>query len=227
MSVSEEEVYAWLKSSVLEENRPMLCKTLTPNQHYPYLRSKFVLSRDEEELIEAEPTTKQKVHTFLEILMKKNGKGYDELVKSILQERTQIFVATKLNQAFEEKLKRLRAIAASKCKDTSSQQTGPTPIENLQKADLTKLGDLPKFESLQSQVSTVSGSVLRDSWKSACSDSVLESDNLPIPVMQKKVPDVEELRLSRKESCENSFEEDLDETKSVTDSIISESESKA
>ena len=38
--------------------------------------------------------------------MKKGRKGFDELVISIIQERTQIFLAESLNKAFEEKRKR-------------------------------------------------------------------------------------------------------------------------
>ncbi len=39
--------------------------------------------------------------------MTKGSKGFDELVKSLIQERTQLFVAEELNRAFEEKKKRL------------------------------------------------------------------------------------------------------------------------
>lgn len=229
MSVSEEEMHARLKASVLDENRPVLCKNLDPKLHYPYLRSKYVLSEEDEELIEVQPIRQQKVHKFIDILMKKGRPGYDELIKSIIQERTQIFLAKQLNQAFEEKVKRLRALLAANnnMRDSSLSQIPADSLKQSTDASPIKIMDLPNFDSLQSSTDTVS-SLVSDSLKSSCSDIGVDTDKLPVPVMKQKVVDIETLKLSRKESCENSFDEDLEDNKSLTDSVFtSGSESRA
>ena len=61
------------------------------------------MSRDDEEIIESQKTTKEKVHVLIDILMKKVPQGFDEIVKSLIQERTQVHVAEMLNKEFENK----------------------------------------------------------------------------------------------------------------------------
>ena len=64
-----------------------------------------MLSRDDEEMIEAEISTKQKTHLLLDILSKKVPKGFDELVKSLIQDKTQIHLAEMLNKEYEQKMR--------------------------------------------------------------------------------------------------------------------------
>ena len=55
----------------------------------------------------------QNVHTFLPMIIQisQGEQGFDELIKSIVNDRTQLHLAQKLNQAFEEKHKRLQGKA--------------------------------------------------------------------------------------------------------------------
>ncbi|XP_045191135.2 caspase recruitment domain-containing protein 9-like [Mercenaria mercenaria] len=231
MSCSDEEILACLKASVLDENRPLLCKTLDPKLHYPYLRSKYVLSEDDEELIEVQQLKKLKVHKFIDILMKKGRKGFDELVISIIQERTQIFLAEALNKAFEEKRKRLQALRASSS-NTGSPAGVATDhghgldqkIEDLS-ISTSSIMNLPKFTDSQPDIGNRNSAPLPDSWSNSLSDLGVDTDTLPKPVMPKSNGD--DLKFVRKKSCENSFDEDLNDIKSLPDSISSESESKA
>ena len=40
--------------------------------------------------------------------MMKGKRGFDEFVKSLIEERTQVFLAEELNKAYEDKVKRVK-----------------------------------------------------------------------------------------------------------------------
>ncbi|KAK3586971.1 hypothetical protein CHS0354_026686 [Potamilus streckersoni] len=110
MPPSLEELILDLKIQVLEEKRAELCKNLTAFEHFPYLRSKYILTLEDEEVIKQELTSKQKNSKFLDILIKRGPKAFDELVKSILEIKTQVFLAEMLNKTYEEKRRMLQVI---------------------------------------------------------------------------------------------------------------------
>ena len=74
-----------------------------------------MLSRDDEELIEAEISTKQKTHLLIDILSKKVPKGFDELVKSLIQDKTQIHLAEMLNTDYEQKKRISKCLVTEGC----------------------------------------------------------------------------------------------------------------
>ena len=74
-----------------------------------------MLSRDDEELIEAEISTKQKTHLLIDILSKKVPKGFDELVKSLIQDKTQIHLAEMLNKEYEQKKRNSKCLVTETC----------------------------------------------------------------------------------------------------------------
>ncbi|KAL3871522.1 hypothetical protein ACJMK2_039515 [Sinanodonta woodiana] len=110
MPPSLEDLILDLKIQVLEEKRAELCKNLTAIEHFPYLRSKYILTLEDEEVIKQELTSKQKNSKFLDLLIKRGPKAFDELVKSILEIKTQVFLAEMLNKTYEEKRRMLQAV---------------------------------------------------------------------------------------------------------------------
>ena len=48
-------------------------------------------------------TTREKVHRLIDILLKRLPQGFDELVKSLIDCRTQTHLAKMLNEEFENK----------------------------------------------------------------------------------------------------------------------------
>ncbi|KAL4219297.1 hypothetical protein ACF0H5_021877 [Mactra antiquata] len=184
---SENEIFAQLKSMVLNENRSLLCSNIEPKLHYPYLRSKLVLCKDNEEEIESQTTTKLKVHKLIDLLIQR-PMGYDHLVKSIIQEKIQIFIAEKLNKDFEEKKKRLMAPALPQ-------------------------GDSHGYSSISSPSSITIKSV-NESLPNRTSTEILykvdrtsqDLDSLPKPVLNNKSIEQDNYQCHNK-SCENSFYE--------------------
>ena len=89
----------------------------------------------------------------------------------------------------------------------------------------TNISSLPQFSALHSDKNCQNLSHSHDSLRISFSDKEIDMDNLPKPTMPKKSED--DLKLYRKKSCENSFDEDMDEVKSLPDTNSTESESKA
>lgn len=142
MAATNKEILESFKLCVLDEKRHFLCLNLTPKDHYPYLRSSRILTEDDEELIELQQLRKQKVHKFLDILIKRGPKGYDELVKSILLQTTQIFVVEQLNKAYEEKQKRFLALLKdSHTPVQHSISTTDTSLSITDKLDTPSIGE--------------------------------------------------------------------------------------
>lgn len=88
---------------ILEEQRHYLCKHLNPQDHFAYLRSKHLLTREDEELIKSEVTSKRRAERFLDILVQKGPNCYKSLVDALLKNGTQLFLAEKLNKEYERK----------------------------------------------------------------------------------------------------------------------------
>jgi hypothetical protein len=89
----------------------------------------------------------------------------------------------------------------------------------------TNLGSLPKFSVLNSDKNYKNSTLSLGTLGNSFSELEVDTDSLPKPTMPKRNED--DLKMYRKKSCENSFDEDLDEVKSLPDSTTSENESKA
>lgn len=92
-----------LLNQVLEEQRYLLCKSIIPDRHYPYLRSKAILNLDDCEEIDAERTTRKKAARFLDIMVSKGPSAYDHLCQSLMLDTTQMHVLKQLNTEYEDK----------------------------------------------------------------------------------------------------------------------------
>lgn len=102
-NVSEEEIQYEVSLNILEEQRFYLCKYLEPQNHFAYLRSKHLLTAEDEEVIKFQISRKQRAEKFLDILLQKEPMCYMGLVDAILKNGTQTFIVTKLNQEYERK----------------------------------------------------------------------------------------------------------------------------
>lgn len=101
--IKEEEILHEVRLNILEEQRHYLCKHLNPQDHFAYLRSKHLLTREDEELIKSEVTSKRRAERFLDILVQKGPNCYKSLVDALLKNGTQLFLAEKLNKEYERK----------------------------------------------------------------------------------------------------------------------------
>ena len=77
--------------------RDYLCKTLRLTVHISFLRSKSILSLDDDQEINAETTNRKKNEKFLDILSTKGSRGYNEFCNAIKAEGTTGHVLDKLN----------------------------------------------------------------------------------------------------------------------------------
>lgn len=71
--------------------------------HFDYLRSKKVLTRDDQDTIKQEPSQSAKAGKLLDIVQTKGPDGYEALVLSIQKNKTQPFLVTMLNKEFESR----------------------------------------------------------------------------------------------------------------------------
>jgi Caspase recruitment domain len=82
----------------------MLCENIDPRRHYCYLRSKEILSCDDQERIDGGQTRKDRASRLIDMLLTKGPTAFDELCASIKEERTQIFLLENLHKALEKEL---------------------------------------------------------------------------------------------------------------------------
>lgn len=61
------------------------------------------MTREDEELIKSEVTSKRRAERFLDILVQKGPNCYKSLVDALLKNGTQLFLAEKLNKEYERK----------------------------------------------------------------------------------------------------------------------------
>lgn len=85
---------------VLEEVRVQFCKNFTPKQHYAYLRSKRILTKDDCEEIEHCVTSTDKANKFLDIVIQKGFPGFVHLCCALDYNGTQTFLLSLLNRKF-------------------------------------------------------------------------------------------------------------------------------
>jgi hypothetical protein len=96
-----EQAVCEIKMKVIEKHYDDLCKYLEPRRHFSFLRSKSVLSQDDQEAINCLAVRTERCQKFLDILMTKGNSGFDELCASLQRERTQPFLLQELNLAYE------------------------------------------------------------------------------------------------------------------------------
>lgn len=97
-------------SEVLEDLRIELCKLLDLRCHFQfinYLKSKRMLSGDEEDDIMAERTRSRQVNRFLDILKQRGFQGFMYFCEAIQDDRTHTELLTKILVAFETKKSKL------------------------------------------------------------------------------------------------------------------------
>ena len=85
---------------------------MTPDAYFPYLRSAYLISVDDQELIQAEKTRKAKSQVLLDILMQKGPRCYEGLIRAIQygSNNTQIFLVENLNKEFEKKKNNMKGL---------------------------------------------------------------------------------------------------------------------
>ncbi|XP_061165294.1 B-cell lymphoma/leukemia 10-like isoform X2 [Saccostrea echinata] len=88
---------------ILEDQRFYLCKYLEPENYYAYLRSKHVMTGEDEEEIKSLRTRRQRAERFLDILILKGPACFKALVDAILRNGTQPHLAAKLNKEYERR----------------------------------------------------------------------------------------------------------------------------
>ncbi|XP_062608518.1 B-cell lymphoma/leukemia 10-like [Saccostrea cucullata] len=86
---------------ILEDQRFYLCKYMEPQNYYAYLRSKHVMTAEDEEEIKSLRTRRQRAERFLDILLLKGPTCFKALVDAILRNGTQPHLAAKLNKEYE------------------------------------------------------------------------------------------------------------------------------
>lgn len=112
--VEEGEILENAKRYILDEKRSYLCKYLNPEDHFDFLRSKFIITRDDSENIKKETTQTSKVGKLLDILLTKGPQAYEMLVLSIQRNKTQTFLVEMLNKEFEKRKNALIALLKDK-----------------------------------------------------------------------------------------------------------------
>ena len=90
-----------IKLAVLDLIRTEIVSNVEPRRHFTYLRSRNVLDERDCDEIKAIPSRAASAEKFLDILMKKGSKGYDEFCKALMYDQTQTFLLTKLSMKLD------------------------------------------------------------------------------------------------------------------------------
>ena len=92
----------FLRFQVMKNNIYYLCDHLNYDRHCYFLLSKRLLTHDDDEEIRQKPNRKEKVLHMLHILIRGPPTAFDSLCASIMIEKTQTFVVTRLQAALKE-----------------------------------------------------------------------------------------------------------------------------
>lgn len=107
---------AEVKDKVLRDQLQYLRQTLgDPSRYLPYLEQGGVLDSHDKASIRSKATSKEKLESFLELLLKgrKNVSTFDVFVAALLEERVQSQVARKLHRTLEYEQAAMRNIDAT------------------------------------------------------------------------------------------------------------------
>eukprot|EP00920_Eleutheroschizon_duboscqi_P022704 GHVT01055298.1.p1 GENE.GHVT01055298.1~~GHVT01055298.1.p1 ORF type:complete len:166 (-),score=5.73 GHVT01055298.1:505-1002(-) len=106
-NMSTEDILCDLKIKILNDLRHQLCKDILVQRHFSYLRSKYVLTQQDEQMILHECTDPDRASKFLDILCQKGSKGFDSFCESLREDQTQIHLLKKLHIELELGMKDL------------------------------------------------------------------------------------------------------------------------
>ena len=107
---------AEVKDKVLRDQLQYLRQTLgDPSRYLPYLEQGGVLDSQDKECIRSKATSKEKLESFLKLLVKgrKDISTFDVFVAALLEERVQSQVARKLNRTVEYEKAAMKNIDAT------------------------------------------------------------------------------------------------------------------
>ena len=107
---------AEVKDKVLRDQLQYLRQTLgDPSRYLPYLEQGGVLDSHDKASIRSKPTSREKLESFLELLIqgRKNVSTFDVFVAALLEERVQSQVARKLHRTLEYEKAAMRDIDAT------------------------------------------------------------------------------------------------------------------
>lgn len=102
---------------VLQTHYATLCQNLEPKRHFSYLRSKSILSSDDQERIDSGTTRNDRARAFIDLLLTKGYYAFDELCNSLHEEGTQLFLVTTLNKAYEQEMGKCKPSFSKLCGD--------------------------------------------------------------------------------------------------------------
>ena len=81
--------------------RSYLCRTLRLTTHVSFLRSRSILSKEDDDDIKAEKGTLKQNEKFLDIISTKGPQGFDEFCNAIKDERTTGHVLEHINRELQ------------------------------------------------------------------------------------------------------------------------------
>ncbi|XP_071948254.1 uncharacterized protein [Antedon mediterranea] len=98
----KEEYEHFLHCEVIENNFAFLCDNINPSDHVDFLRSERIFDQETVEDIMSQTTTRQRCRTFLGYLKRRGHTAFQIFVKSLMKNRTQVFIVKRLNVALED-----------------------------------------------------------------------------------------------------------------------------
>ncbi|XP_033116153.1 uncharacterized protein LOC117116262 [Anneissia japonica] len=94
---TEDEYEHFLHCEVIENNFAFLCDNINPTDHVDFLRSERILDQESVEDIMSQTTTRQKCRCFLGYIKRRGSSALPLFIRSLLQNRTQVFIVRKLH----------------------------------------------------------------------------------------------------------------------------------
>ena len=90
-----------ISRDILEKHRTSLVENIDPENHFPVLKSRNVITASECDEISQLGSRTRRAERLVEILITRGNYGYLALAESMVREKTQMFLLRKLNQSFE------------------------------------------------------------------------------------------------------------------------------
>lgn len=97
-----------LITQILESHRALLCSCLDPSRFYTFLRSKGVLTRDDQEDIDSHTITSRRAGRLLDILISHGYNGFGQLCHALNEDGTQVELLKTLNEEYQHGLAKLQ-----------------------------------------------------------------------------------------------------------------------
>ena len=90
-----------ISREILEMHRTSLVENIDPENHFPVLKSRNVITSSECDEISQLSSRHRRAERLVEILTTRGNDGYLALAESMVREKTQMFLLQKLNRSFE------------------------------------------------------------------------------------------------------------------------------